>query len=62
MVRCSIGPRQATATDESSTNMPIEITFTPWATGGRIMSSTCVGLTAAPSGPTRPSRPGMLKP
>ena len=49
-VRCSIGPRQATATDDArppgsvgSTNMPIEITFTPCATGGRIISSTRVG-------------------
>ena len=61
MVRCSMGPRQATAIEGSSTNMPIEMTFTPWATGGRIMSPTWVGLTARPSW-TRPSRPGMEKP
>ena len=43
MVRCSIGPRHATAADAESTNIPIETTFTPYATGGRIMSSTRVG-------------------
>jgi ATP-binding protein involved in chromosome partitioning len=53
--------RQATATEASSTNMPIEMTFTSYAIGGRIMSPTCVGLTASPS-LTRPSRPGMENP
>ncbi len=62
MVRCSIGPRQATAADEESTNIPIEMTFTPYATGGRIMSSTRVGRTATPSASVRPSSPGMEKP
>ena len=29
IVRCSIGPRHATAADGESTNIPIEMTFTP---------------------------------
>ena len=67
MVRCSIGPRQATATpapSAGSTNMPIEMTFTPWATGGRIMSPTCVGLHArTPSASSdEPRMPGIEKP
>ena len=42
--------------------MPIEITFTPCATGGRIISSTRVGRAALPRSSTRPSRPGIEKP
>jgi hypothetical protein len=36
--------------------MPMLITFTSWATCGRIISSTRVGF------PDRPSMPGMEKP
>ncbi len=57
MVRCSIGPRHATAVLVVSTNIPMEMTLTLWATGGRIMSFTCVGLE-----PAMPSRPGIEKP
>jgi len=32
-------------------NIPIEITFTPKATGGRINSSTLVGFSVMPSWP-----------
>ena len=32
-----------------ATNMPIEMTFTSWATGGRIISSTWVGRPVTPS-------------
>ena len=45
-----------------STNMPIEMTFTPCATGGRIMSSTRVGRAALPCSSTRPRMPGIEKP
>ena len=51
-----MGPRQLTAC-EPSTNMPIEITFTSCATGGRIISPTLVGFT-----PATPSSPGIEKP
>src|SRR5665811_559663 len=37
--RCSIGPRHTTGVP-GGTNIPIEMTFTPCATTGRIMSST----------------------
>jgi len=56
MVRCSMGPRHDTAV-WSSTNIPIEITFTPCATGGRIISPTWVGVA-----PAMPSRPGIENP
>ena len=46
--RCSIGPRQTTGT-LPSTNMPTLITFTPCATGGRIISPTRVGRPVTPS-------------
>ena len=46
--RCSMGPRQTTGC-LSSTNMPIEMTFTPWATGGTIMPSSWVGTRSTPS-------------
>ena len=62
MVRCSIGPRHATAADGESTNIPIEMTFTSCATGGRIMSSTRVGRGATPVASTSPRMPGIEKP
>ena len=46
--RCSMGPRQTTAW-LPGTNMPMEMTFTSWATGGRIISSTRVGGRSTPS-------------
>ena len=46
--RCSIGPRQTTAS-LPGVNIPIEITFTPCACGGMIMFSTWVGRSAVPS-------------
>ncbi len=46
--RCSIGPRHTTGV-LFCVNMPIEITFTPCACGGMIMSSTRVGRSDAPS-------------
>ncbi|MDQ0735604.1 hypothetical protein QFZ50_002067 [Arthrobacter agilis] len=45
--RCSIGPRQEMGW-LPSTNIPMEITFTPCATGGRISSSTRVGCCVMP--------------
>ena len=71
--RCSIGPRQTTAA-LPGVNMPIEMTFTPCACGGMIMSSTWVGrcrsrrASAAPSGrrcrrrPRRPTARGRPSP
>ncbi len=53
--RCSIGPRQTTGW-LPGTNMPIEMTFTSWLSGGRIMSSTWVGR------PVTPSMRGIEKP
>ena len=46
--RCSIGPRHTTGW-LPGTNMPIEMTFTSCASGGRIMSSTWVGRSVTPS-------------
>ena len=46
--RCSIGPRQTTAS-LPAVNIPIEMTFTPCACGGMIMSSTRVGRAVTPS-------------
>ena len=46
--RWSMGPRQMTGC-LSSTNMPMEMTFTPWATGGTIMPSSWVGARSTPS-------------
>ena len=45
---CSIGPRQITGVS-SGTKCPIEITFTPLASSGMIMSLKPTGLPAAPS-------------
>ncbi len=45
---CSIGPRQITGVS-SGTKWPIEITFTPCASRGRIMSLNPTGLPSAPS-------------
>ncbi len=42
--------------------MPIEITFTPCATGGSMRSSIRVGCGTLPSAPTRPSSAGIEKP
>ncbi len=47
-VRCSIGPRHTTGA-LPGLNMPIEMTFTPCACGGMIMSSTLVGRSVVPS-------------
>ena len=47
---CSMGPRQATGW-LPATNIPIEMTFTPWATGGRIISSIRVGAWVMPISP-----------
>ncbi len=44
---CSIGPRQITGVS-SGTKNPIEITRTPWASRGRIMSLKPTGLPSAP--------------
>jgi hypothetical protein len=44
----SIGPRQITGVS-SGTKCPIEITFTPWASSGRIMSLNPTGFPKAPS-------------
>jgi hypothetical protein len=53
---CSIGPRQITGWS-GGTSMPIEITFTPCASGGMIFFS------AVTSGwPVMPSIWGMLGP
>ena len=52
---CSIGPRQITGVS-SGTKWPIEITFTPCASSGRIMSLNPTGL------PTAPSIRGTLNP
>jgi hypothetical protein len=57
-VRCSIGPRQATTASPSRRNMPMEMVFTPCATGGSIRSSMRVGC--VPAG--IPSRPGIENP
>ena len=51
----SIGPRQITGVS-SGTKCPIEITFTPCASSGRIMSLKPTGL------PTAPSIRGTLNP
>ncbi len=45
--RCSIGPRHTTGV-LPWVNIAIEITFTSWATGGRIIDSTWVGRSSAP--------------
>ena len=55
IARCNMGPRQ-TIGAPGAANIPIEITFTPWATGGTIMSSSVVG------GCSTPSMRGMEKP
>jgi len=46
--RWSIGPRQITGVP-GAVNMPIEMTFTPCATGGTIMSSSFTGGVVTPS-------------
>ncbi len=46
--RCSIGPRHTTGV-LPGVNMPIEMTFTPCACGGMIISSTWVGRSSVPS-------------
>ncbi len=46
--RCSIGPRQTTAS-LPAVNIPIEMTFSPCICGGMIMSSTRVGRAVTPS-------------
>ncbi len=46
--RWSIGPRHTTGA-LPGVNMPIEMTFTPLADGGMIMSSTWVGRPSTPS-------------
>ena len=51
---CSIGPRQTTALS-SSTKKPIDMTFTPWASSGRILRS---GETGGRS-PPRPNMRGI---
>ena len=48
--RCSIGPRQTTGV-LSLVNIPIEMTFTPYAIGGMIIFSTWVGRSVVPSMP-----------
>ena len=48
--RCNMGPRQATGW-LPATNMPMEMTFTLCATGGRIISSTRVGDCVMPISP-----------
>ena len=48
MALWSIGPRQITGVS-SGTKNPIEMTFTPWASRGRIMSLNPTGLPSAPS-------------
>ena len=50
-----MGPRQITGVS-SGTKNPIEITFTPWPSSGRIMSLNPTGL------PWTPSMRGMLNP
>jgi hypothetical protein len=50
-----MGPRQITGVS-SGTKKPIEITFTPWASSGRIMSLKPTGL------PLAPIMRGTLKP
>ena len=47
IARCSIGPRHTTGA-LSSTKWPMEISDTPWACGGMIMSSTWCGLSSEP--------------
>jgi hypothetical protein len=58
-----MGPRHETAAPRvsPSRNIPIEMTFTPCATGGSISSPTRVGSATRPSC-ISPSRPGMEKP
>ena len=46
--RCSIGPRHTTGWP-AGTNIPIEMTLMLWAMGGKIMSSTRVGVRVTPS-------------
>src|SRR5271163_4884287 len=45
--RCSIGPRHTTGV-LPSVNWAIEMTFTSWAKGGRIIDSTWVGRSVVP--------------
>ena len=47
MALCSIGPRQITGVS-SVTKNPIEMTFTPWASRGRIMPSNPTGWPDTP--------------